>query len=280
MAAGTLYVVATPIGNLEDITLRALRILKEVDLVVAEDTRHSRRLFDRHGIETKLMPLHAHSSADKVERYADWLQEGKHIAIVSDAGTPLVSDPGEELIAMAIARGIAVVPIPGASAVLAALSMSGIPCGDFRFLGFLPRKGARRKELLASIRSERGATVLFESPERVADTLLDLVESAGGARRAAVCRELTKTYEEAIRGTLAELSAQIEGRVRGEVTIVIEGASEAAVAADQDAGASVDETIQTLLAQGERIGDIAAHVARTFKMSKSDAYARALLLRK
>ncbi len=232
---GTLYVVATPIGNLGDITLRALEVLRSVTVVAAEDTRLTLRLWARHGVTTHLVSYHARSAPAREAELLGRLDAGEDVALVTDAGTPLVSDPGEGLVAAWAARGGPVVPIPGASAVLAALVASGIPAPRWAFEGFLPRKGAERRARLARIAADDRATVLFEAPGRTVATLRDLAAACGPGRRAAVCRELTKRHEEVRRGTLGELMAD-EGAVRGEVTIVVAGASEAASGPDAAVG--------------------------------------------
>ncbi|RIL00042.1 MAG: 16S rRNA (cytidine(1402)-2'-O)-methyltransferase, partial [Proteobacteria bacterium] len=214
---GTLYLVATPIGNLEDVTLRALRVLREADVVLAEDTRRTRVLLDRHAIAARPRSLHEHNEASRTAELLDALAAGKSVALVSDAGTPLVSDPGERLAAAAIAAGHAVVPVPGASAVLAALVASGLPAALFTFLGFLPRKAGERDRLLAGLRERRETLVLFESPRRVGATLRALAAALGGERRASVARELTKLHEEHVRGPLAELAERFAEGARGEV---------------------------------------------------------------
>jgi 16S rRNA (cytidine1402-2'-O)-methyltransferase len=219
----TLHLVATPIGNLEDVTLRALRVLREADLVLAEDTRRTRVLLDRHGIAARPRSLHAHNEAARTAEVLAALAAGRDVALVSDAGTPLVSDPGERLVAAVLAAGHGVVPVPGPSAVLAALTASGLPTARFAFLGFLPRRPGRRAARLASWRGRPETLVLFESPHRTASTLRALAETLGGGRRACVARELTKIHEELVRGTLAELAERFAGGARGEVTLVVEG---------------------------------------------------------
>lgn len=222
---GTLYVVSTPIGNLGDVSLRAIEVLRAVSLVAAEDTRLTRRLWARHDIATPLRSFHAHSGERRREELLGRLEAGEDVALVTDAGTPLVSDPGEDLVSAWAARGGRVVPIPGASAVLAALVASGLPAPRWCFEGFLPRRGRERRERLARIATDERASVLFESPGRAAAALRDLAEACGEGRAAALCRELTKLHEEVRRGTLGELAADaLERPVRGEVTIVVAGA--------------------------------------------------------
>ena len=221
--SGRLSIVATPIGCLEDITLRALRVLREADVILAEDTRHTRLLCSKHDIETPLRSFHAHSSDSKVSATVEALVEGAHYALVSDAGTPLVSDPGANLVARAADAGVLVEAIPGPSAVLAALSVAGLPVRRFRFEGFLARKGKDRREALERIRDSVSTVVLFESPHRVRATLRELEEHIGGERRVALCRELTKVHEETLRGTAPALLEALPESVKGEVTLVIEG---------------------------------------------------------
>jgi len=225
--SGTLYIVATPIGNLGDISLRAIEVLRAVPLVAAEDTRLARRLWARHDIETRLTSFHAQSPPRRLEELLGHLRGGADLALVTDAGTPLVSDPGADLVAAWSAQGGTVVPIPGPSAVLAALVGSGLSAARWSFEGFLPRKGRERRERLARIAADERASVLFESPNRAAATLADLAQACGTDRRAALAREMTKLHEEFWRGTLAELAARAAAeQVRGEVTLVIAGAPE------------------------------------------------------
>ena len=222
---GTLYVVATPIGNLGDISMRALDVLRAVAAVAAEDTRMTRRIWARHGISTPLLSYHARSAPSRREQIIARLAAGDDMALVTDAGTPLVSDPGADLVAAWADLGGRVVPVPGPSAVLAALVASGLPAPRWGFEGFLPRRGTERRERLARIADDDRATVLFEAPGRTAATLRDLAEACGTGRRAALCRELTKLHEEVRRGALGELAgAAVDDPPRGEVTIVVAGA--------------------------------------------------------
>ncbi len=217
----TLYIVPTPIGNLEDVTLRALRVLGEVELIAAEDTRVTRRLLDRYGVKTRLTSLNEHNHARKMPELLSSLAESD-IALVSDAGTPAINDPGRELIAAASLEGISVVALPGASAVTTAVAVSGIVMEGFVFVGFLPRRSGRRRNLLMRLADEARALVAFETPHRLADSLADMLETLGD-RRIAVCRELTKLHEEVFRGSIAEASAYFSAP-RGEFTLVVEGA--------------------------------------------------------
>jgi 16S rRNA (cytidine1402-2'-O)-methyltransferase len=222
---GVLYVVSTPIGNMGDFSFRAIETLRSVSLILAEDTRHSRPLLQKHEIATRMASYHEHNEAKSVGVLIEKLQAGEDLALISDAGTPLLSDPGERLVKAAVEAGIRVVPIPGASALLAALVGSGLPTDRFVFQGFPPRKGRERSELLDEVASSQLTSVLYEGPGRVADTLRELAERAPG-RATVVARELTKQYEEFRRGTLEALAAYYdETPPRGEVVIIVAGAS-------------------------------------------------------
>jgi 16S rRNA (cytidine1402-2'-O)-methyltransferase len=208
---------------LEDITLRALRVLREADLILAEDTRHTRTLCSKHGIGTPLRSFHAHTKVDKVETIVAELAGGAHYALVSDAGTPVVSDPGVYLVSRAAEAGITVEAIPGPSAVLAALSVAGLPVRRFAFEGFLPRGGGERTRALARIAGSQITTVLFESPRRIHATLNALERALSHDRQIVLCRELTKVHEQTIRGTIEEVQRELADPARGEITVVIEG---------------------------------------------------------
>lgn len=219
-----LYIVSTPIGNLEDITLRAIRVLKEVDYIAAEDTRHSRILLNKYEIKTTVLSYHSYSSDAKLQKILELLQEEKNIALIGDAGTPGISDPAYSLIKSAIEKGIKIVPIPGPSSLLAALVMSGLPMNRFLYLGFLPLKKGRQT-LLKSLADEERTIVIFESPHRLLRTLSHLNEFLGN-RRISVCREITKIYEEAVRGTTQEAIVYFTNKPpKGEFVLVI-GATE------------------------------------------------------
>jgi 16S rRNA (cytidine1402-2'-O)-methyltransferase len=260
---GTLFIVATPIGNLGDITLRALETLRSVPLAAAEDTRLTRRLWARHAIQTPMTSYHAHSDPRRRDELLAHLAAGSDLALVTDAGTPLVSDPGEELVAAWAARGGRIVPIPGPSAVLAALVASGLPTARWSFEAFLPRRGRERRERLARICSDDRATVLFEAPGRAATTLAELAATCSPERRAALCRELTKLHEEVWRGSLGELAARAaEDAPRGEVTLVVAGADPArpqASVADLVAGR---EEVLRLVGEGMSRSSAAREVAQ------------------
>ena len=221
--ATTLYLIATPIGNLEDITVRALRILREeVALIACEDTRQSRKLLDHYEIRKPLISYHEHNEAIRAEEILVALDGGDSVALISDAGTPLISDPGYRVVAAAIANGIAVVPIPGASAVLAALTASGLPTNEFRFAGFFPSKSAARRHALEKIAGDSVTTVAYESPHRILHTLSDMAEILGN-RPIVLTRELTKLHEEFLRGSAQTIREQLAAResVKGEITLVI-----------------------------------------------------------
>src|SRR5947208_5568434 len=223
MPYGTLYVVATPIGNLEDITLRALRVLKEVDVIAAEDTRHTQILLSHYGIRTPLTSYHEHNEKTKARQLMSRLERGEQIALVSDAGTPAISDPGYRLAVEAIRGGIPVIPIPGASALTAVLSAGGLPTDRFVFDGFLPAKKQERRARLRALSSETRTLVIYEAPHRLTETLNDLVEILGD-RETVLAREVSKVHEEFLRGRLTEVAKQIAGReIKGELTLLIGG---------------------------------------------------------
>ena len=261
-SGGQLYVVATPIGNLGDVTLRALETLRVVQLIAAEDTRISRRLLDRYDIETRLVSFHARNVERRLPELLDHLRGGGDLAVVTDAGTPGVSDPGEELVRAWAVEGGSVVPIPGASAVLAAVVASGLAGPRWSFEGFLPRSGRDRRERLARIAADERGCVIYESPGRVAATLRDLAAVCGPDRPAAACRELTKLHEETVRDTLGELAARVaDGRMttRGEFALVV-GELRADAPADAEAVAAGAERLGLALAEVE--GLVAAGTAR------------------
>lgn len=236
---GTLYMVATPIGNLEDITLRAIRILKEVDLIAAEDTRHSRILLSAYDIRTPLISLHEHNEKERSRLIISRIQDGFNIAYISDAGTPCISDPGYQLVGAALQHKINVVPVPGASAVIAALSVCGFPADRFLFCGFLPPKENKRRLFLESLRHEEKTIILYESPKRIFDTLRDIFDILGD-RQIVVARELTKVFEEVKRGKVSEILEMRAGKAKGEFTLILQGFS-------SDAEPITDDEIQKKL---------------------------------
>jgi 16S rRNA (cytidine1402-2'-O)-methyltransferase len=259
---GTLYVVATPIGNLEDITYRAVRILREVDLVAAEDTRRSGQLLRHLDIEPRRMvSFFEGNEAARSEELAAELAAGATIALVTDAGTPGISDPGQRLVARARELGARVEVVPGPSAAVTALVASGLPSERFLFLGFPPRKAGARRESFARLRREPATLILYEAPDRVAETLSDLAAALGDSRPAAVARELTKLHEEVVRGTLGELAAEFAAPRRGEHTLVVAGIDEAAEPAPE---VDLEVAVRSLLDEGLGPRDVAARlVART-----------------
>jgi 16S rRNA (cytidine1402-2'-O)-methyltransferase len=272
---GTLFVVATPIGNLGDVTLRALETLRAVPLIAAEDTRIARRLLARYDLETRLTSYHARSGQGRLGELLAHLRGGQDLALVTDAGTPAVSDPGGELVAAWAAAGGRVVPIPGASAVLAAVAASGIAGPRWGFEGFLPRAGRERRERLARIAGDDRATVLFEAPTRLAATLRDLAAACGADRGAAVCRELTKLHEQVVRGTLMELEAAVGGGTipsRGELVLVISGADERSAPRTGTSIGDARARVAALVAGGLRRSDAARQVAAETGLTRRDLY--------
>ena len=278
-----LYVVATPIGNLSDVTLRALEVLAAVPLIAAEDTRLSKRLLDRHGVAGRLTSYHARSGPGRLASLLEHLRGGADLALITDAGTPAVSDPGADLVAAWAGEGGRVVPIPGPSAVLAAVAASGVTGPRWAFEGFLPRSGRERKDRLAAIAGDDRGAVLFEAPGRVAATLRDLAAACGAGRAAAVCRELTKVHEQIVRGTLGELARAVgEGAipVRGEFVLVVgmggnadgPGASQEAEAAERDDIVAALAKVQALVDAGTPRGEAAKRVAAATGLPRRRLY--------
>jgi 16S rRNA (cytidine1402-2'-O)-methyltransferase len=276
MPIGTLYIVATPIGNLEDITFRAVRILKEVDLIAAEDTRHSRKLLSHFGISRPLTSYFDHNKEFKGNYLLEKLTEGLSVALISDAGTPCISDPGYQLVRDAAAAGVRVVPIPGPSAAIAALAASGLPTNRFTFEGFLPNRQGKRRERLAALKDEPGVLIFYESPNRLLSALTDMADILGD-REAVVARELTKIYEEFVRGPLSRVAEKFgEGKVRGEVVILV------APAAEQEAidGPTVSSLLQGLLSSGAvSLKDAVKRVALDTGLPRGEVYNEALKLK-
>jgi 16S rRNA (cytidine1402-2'-O)-methyltransferase len=275
---GCLYLVATPIGNLEDITLRAIRVLKEADLIACEDTRQTQKLLQHYSIHKETVSYHAHNELTRSPELVIQLEQGAQVALVSDAGTPVVSDPGHRLVVLCLRHHIPVVPIPGPSAFVAALAASGLPTDEFLFVGFLPsRAGARRKKLDALKREPR-ALVFYEAPHRLADTLSDAAEILG-SRHAVVAREVTKIHEEFLRGNLAELrDAAKERAPRGEITLMIGPAEEGAIQAPP--AVSLKERVAQLEAEAGLDRKAALkQAARERGLGKRDAYKQLLLER-
>ncbi len=267
MPNGTLFIVATPIGNLEDITLRALRILKEADLIACEDTRQSGKLLSHYGITTATISYHDHNEASRTAELITRIESGSTVALITDAGTPLVSDPGYRLVTAAIAANITVVPIPGANAAMGALAAAGLPTDEFRFCGFLPPKSGQRRKALEELQSETCTLVFYEAPHRILETLED-VEAVYGPRPVVVARELTKLHEEFLRGPAAEVRAKLAARpsVKGEITLLI-GKGEP-IADDTP----IPEAVAALEAAGIPRMDAIKQVARDRGLNKRDVY--------
>lgn len=268
---GILFVVATPIGNLEDITLRALRVLREeVQLIACEDTRQTSKLLEHYGVRKPLVSYHEHNETARVPNILEVLERGENVALVSDAGTPLLSDPGYRIVTAAVESGISVVPIPGASAALAALAGSGLPTDEFWFIGFLPQKAAARRNTLAKIAEHAGTVIAYESPHRILETLTDITEIFKD-RPIVLARELTKLYEEFVRGTGAEIHAHLVANqsARGEMTLVIGKGGQRETDLDADA------EIAHLQEAGMSRMDAIKAVAKRMGLPKREVYRRA-----
>jgi 16S rRNA (cytidine1402-2'-O)-methyltransferase len=273
---GTLYIVATPIGNLEDITFRAVRTLKEVDLIAAEDTRHSRKLLSHFGITTRMTPYHDHNEQLKTDYLIDRLQDGQNVALITDAGTPCIADPGYRIVRAAVAAGVRVVPIPGAAAFAAAVSASGLPSDRFAFEGFLPPKQGRRLAKLAELKNESRLLVFYEAPHRLAATLADMRETLGN-RQVVVARELTKIHEELHNGTLDEAAEYYrQQQVKGEIVILISPPGEDSKKPATD----VAPLLRRLLDKREMsLKDAVMQAAQQTGVSRSELYDMALRLK-
>src|SRR5467141_1843170 len=266
--AGTLFLVSTPIGNLGDMSHRSVKVLYSAALIIAEDTRHSRRLLDHYRIKTALSSYHEHNEAKETPKLIARLRAGDSIALISDAGTPLISDPGSRLVAAALEASLPVVPIPGASAVMAAIVGSGMPLEKFTYVGFLPRKGRERSEMIADIVASRSTVVMFEAANRVGTTLDALAEAGAAPRQAVVARELTKQFEEFKRGSVAELAAvYVDAAPKGEVVLVIAGAEESAVSESELSNAA-----RKLRASGNSPRDIMEHLMSGLGAPRNLAY--------
>ena len=273
---GVLYVVATPIGNLDDLSGRACTVLREVDTVLAEDTRRTRKLFHRHAIPTPTRPFHEHNEREQTSRVLARLLEGKRFALVSDAGTPLVSDPGYVLVREARAHGVAVHCVPGPCAVTAALSVSGLPTDRFAFEGFLPARHSRRLHALGKLAHEPRTMVFYEAPHRIVDALADFCAAFGEDREAVIARELTKRFESVVRGRFGDLLAQArDGRIpaRGEIVVVVCGSE-----ASPDDEEATDAMLRAMLDEGVAVKQTAAVAARLTGRPRNLLYRRALAL--
>ena len=268
---GTLYIVATPIGNLEDITLRALRVLREADLIACEDTRQTRKLLDHFAIARPAVSYHQHNETRRTAEIVRKLESGAKVALVSDAGTPLVSDPGYRVVAAAIAAGLPVVPVPGPCAAIGALAAAGLPTDSFRFCGFLPPKSSQRRKLLEEFRQESATLIFYEAPHRVLDALADIATVCGD-RAVVVARELTKLHEEFLRGTPGSVRAQLASRtaVKGEITLLI-GKPDPTPSLDPT---PLEEAVHALEQQGVPRMEAIKQVARAHGLPKHDVYRR------
>jgi 16S rRNA (cytidine1402-2'-O)-methyltransferase len=273
---GTLYLVATPIGNLEDVTRRALRVLAEADVVACEDTRRTRSLLEHFGIRARTVSYHEHNERDRAAELAQSIAEGRTVALVSDAGTPGVNDPGYRLVRACVERGLSVVPVPGPTAFVAALTASGLPTDEFYFGGFLPPRSHARREKLASVKQLRATLVFYETPHRLAHALADALEVLG-EREAAVARELTKLHEEIARGRLSELAERFapEGAARGEMVLVIDrDVIEEGIAEGTPTAASVAELVTRFEAEGLDQRAALKRAARELGLTRDEAYRR------
>jgi 16S rRNA (cytidine1402-2'-O)-methyltransferase len=269
-----LYVVGTPIGNLEDITLRALRVLKGADVIACEDTRQTQKLLHHYGIERPTVSYHEHNEMTRAAELIRQLEEGARVALVTDAGMPAISDPGYRLISLAVRHQIPVVPIPGASAFLAALVASGLPTDSFRFSAFLPAKRGQRRQTLEDIRDLPRTQIFYEAPHRIEETLADIVETLGGARHVVISREVTKLHEEFLRGRADELLDQVKARpLKGEITLLIARAEPQSAATEPPPKVNLRERLQEIMA-AEALDEKTAlkRLAKEMGVSKSEAY--------
>jgi len=273
---GALYLIATPIGNLEDITARALRLLAEVDLIACEDTRHTRVLLNHYQIKTKTISYHEHNEGARAEELCGMIETGASVAVVSDAGTPGVNDPGYRIVRAAVTRGLRVVPVPGATAFVAALVASGLPTDEFFFGGFLPPRTHARRARFAEVRTLSATLLFYEAPHRIAESIADAREILG-EREAVVARELTKLYEEFVRGRLSELASRFraEGAARGEMVMVIDRTViETKTSDSDDRMTSVAERVAALEAEGLDARTALKRAARELGLSRDEAYRR------
>jgi 16S rRNA (cytidine1402-2'-O)-methyltransferase len=270
---GILYLVASPIGNLEDITFRAVRILKECDLIACEDTRHTLKLLNHYGIEKPLISYHDYNESQRAAELVARLRDGSNLALISDAGMPLVADPGYRLVTAAVAAGISVQPIPGPSALVTALAASGLPTDSFRFEGFLPPRSGQRSSVLEALKSEQATLIFYEAPHRILDTLAD-VDRIMGPRPVVIARELTKTHEEFLRGTAQQVLEILRTRntVKGEITLLIGKAAKSEAPLPEPA--SIEEAVSACEREGLTRMDAIKAVARRHGLSKREVYQR------
>jgi len=270
---GMLYIVGTPIGHLEDITLRAIRTLKEVDLIACEDTRQTQKLLSHYGIGTRTISYHEHNEMTRAAELMMKLEQGARVALVTDAGMPGISDPGYRLISLAVRHKIPVIPVPGAAAFLAALVASGLPTDSFRFSGFLPARRSQRQALLESVRESPRTQIFYEAPHRIAETMQDVVEILGPARHVVIAREVTKLHEEFLRGRADDLLEKVTSRqLKGEITLLV-GKAEAEAPAVSSTSAGIQERIRQIMS-AEKLDQKAAlkKAAKERGISKSEAY--------
>lgn len=272
--AGKLLVVSTPIGNLEDVTLRALDVLRNCQLIACEDTRNTKKLLARYGIETPLTSYHEHNEVEKSQKLLERLKDGKDVALVSDAGTPSVSDPGWRIVNLSVENGIEVVPVPGPSAVLSALVVSGLPVDSFLFLGFFPKTVGKKKELLKDVKNYPHTLIFYESARRLSGTLSVLLEILGD-RKVCVAREMTKLYEETVRGSVSEVISVLSerGSVKGELTVVLEGSGEGSKKISTE---EMQKTLRAMKEQGVALSDAVRAVCESSGALRNSVYRIAL----
>jgi 16S rRNA (cytidine1402-2'-O)-methyltransferase len=273
--SGALYIVPTPIGNLEDITFRAVRVLKEVDLIAAEDTRHSQVLLNHYGIRTPVTSYHEHNERGKARELVERLRQGTSIALLSDAGTPMISDPGYRLMVEAIGAGVQVIPLPGPSALTAVLAAAGLPTDRFAFEGFLPAKKSERRRTLEALREDTRTLIFYESPHRLKETLADMAEIFGD-RDLAIGREISKVHEEFLRGAIHEIIAKLEQQnVRGEITLIVQGATSGALVQEEE----LISEVRQLAEDGMRVKEISELLGARHGISRREVYQLALRLK-
>ena len=273
--SGALYIVPTPIGNLEDMTFRAVRVLKEVDLIAAEDTRHSQVLLNHYGIRTPVTSYHEHNERSKARELVERLRQGSSVALLSDAGTPMISDPGYRLMVEAIAAGVQVIPLPGPSALTAALTAAGLPTDRFAFEGFLPAKKSERRSTLEVLREDTRTLIFYETPHRLKETLADMADIFGD-RDVAIGREISKVHEEFLRGAMREIIAKLEQQnVRGEITLIVQGATSGALVQEEQ----LISEVRQLAEDGMRVKEISELLGARYGISRRDVYRLALRLK-
>ena len=269
-SAGTLYIVATPVGNLEDITFRAVKVLKQVDLIAAEDTRHSKKLLSHYDIKTKLVSCHEHNEANKTHQIIAHLKDGLDIALISDAGTPSISDPGYKLVTAVAKEMLPIIPIPGCSAAIAGLSVSGLPTDSFLFLGFLPKKQQKQKQALEAIKNQKPTLIFYESPRRI-KTLINNMLNTFGDRKACLAREITKLHEEYLRGTLSEILKALDEKksIKGECSLFVQGCSEEKSINQEELEKIILERLSTT---NSKTSELSKQISKKFNISKKLVY--------